>query len=335
MKTIKNQVPPPARLISLDLLRTLAIILMLANHVFIYLAAPHRPLPPPIYTFFLFTTFSSALFLFLTGFLLIRSFHLSHHHSTWLKPKLFTAIKLIFISFLLNLLDPHPSHLLSTGILQTIGVLWIIASLILACLPTKIHLPIFLLLLLISVLTPHFLLASHLHLPFVNSFGFPLLPFGSYFFLGLITHIFLPKPQTFTTFSILTLSLIITFSITISPPLIGVLSNLNVYQGFWQPGIFLNLFTLCFIFLSLTFTLHVKLLPQSTQLTTLLSLPGKFSLEIYIFHLYAIYLLARSNLIHLTTTTQFTLALVIVVTITYIFSLLRQFISPTKTIQSR
>lgn len=175
------------RYLFLDWLKVIAIGLMIYDHIFKFLY-PKIELSLSLQVLAIFTPLSSFLFLAISGFLLGYTFNRRPSQKyAWHKIK--RGLLLMIISYSLWLLQINPASIWSTGILQTLGVLWILSLAILWSLKNNPQLRLLVLAFsfFLILIANQFMSQNAIYIPFISSSSFPLLPHAGYFFLGLIT----------------------------------------------------------------------------------------------------------------------------------------------------
>ncbi|MFC1483261.1 heparan-alpha-glucosaminide N-acetyltransferase domain-containing protein [Candidatus Margulisiibacteriota bacterium] len=169
-----------SRDIVVDIMRTVALFMMVATHVVrglerlgVYLVRGHVT----ALTFMMhYEAFIAGLFLFLVGY----SYHLSTRKRYWQKAVILIGISIII--FLLNYGWHFPHLFLGTGILQTIGF----SLLLLMFLHTKVWLHgVFLIICLLGSLLNDFIL-----IPGLTVGSFPLIPYFAFVVLGSLFYMY-------------------------------------------------------------------------------------------------------------------------------------------------
>lgn len=271
----------PQRLFFLDLLKTCALVIMFYDHTLKIL------LPPSIYSslpveIFLdrYAPIASALFLSVAGYNLALSFNRQKIFSVWLKRKLVYVAWLILLSYsLAAVVSFEDIHWLASGILQTIGVCVLLGIGLLNTLkPGFQRVLVYSLIILGTLIASQSLLSLQIYIPFITSYSFPLLPFFSYFTLGMLLfqlqsiNVILKTNQ-----QLISLAFLVATGLVLSP-----FSHIWVIQGYWIPNAVLNMWLL----LALTWLfLWLSKQEQVIRAGKFLALPGKNTLVLYVGHL--------------------------------------------------
>lgn len=292
----KNSTPLHHRFLFIDLLKIVAITLMIYNHVF---NEWYRFTEPNIfYHFNNLTRMSSALFLFLTGLLFMLSFKKMADQRAWFKQKTVRAIGLIAVSLVLFFLDPTSNlkYFYSSGILQLIGVLYLLTIPVLLIKSNKVIKYTLTSLYILVLFSTYLLRNSGIFIPFLNSYSFPLLPHTAYFLLGLLTALLLPPTNKLRSYlwQPLTISFVFTLvylEVFIEPTVLVLFELVITQFGYWQPTSVL----VCIIsglILGLYLVLrNIESTLQKLKRSNWISVLSAYSLEIYVFHLLLIHLL--------------------------------------------
>lgn len=285
------------RFLDLDLLKLVAIGLMIYDHVIKFLL-DHTSfeLSYELYFLFLFTPFSSALFLFISGILLQHRLSLGINKDKYFIKRLTVGLILIILSYGLWVLSINQGHWASTGILQTLGFLWIGGVLFNRLTQGKLRL-LWLGLIILSVLgLNQFLLGQNILIPFINSFSFSLLPHGVYFLWGM--WLVLLK-QAYSRLArgwvlcILGISGVVATHLLSGKNLLLALHELPVRFGYWSPSLTMVSYTLWIFLVIFVFVLKFPY-PQKPGLgSLLLAKIAKHALLIYISHLVGLKVLEK------------------------------------------
>lgn len=284
------------RLVALDLLKVTAIALMIYDHVikFLYKMDPQH-ISQAMWLVFTFTPLSSALFLFLSGYLLNRS--LTRGESLppgYYRKRSFYAFVLIGLSYGMWAIGVTEGHFLSTGILQLLGVLWLLALVLRYGIssPWWYRTTTWLLVPLLYILHQE-MQAWSWFVPFVSSHSFSLLPHSIYFLFGMVlgdrsvsqyldlrVRFLLPAGGV----GLLILNL------ASSPNLYQALISMKIVHGYWVPSSALILHTLlfltvCGLLISLPGPRAMIITSSLDLIARPVSLIARLSLPIYLAHL--------------------------------------------------
>jgi hypothetical protein len=241
-----------------------------------------------LYFLFLFTPFSSALFLFISGILLQHRLSLDTNQAKYFIKRLTAGMILIILSYGLWVMSINQGHCASTGILQTLGFLWIGGVLFNRLTQGKPRL-LWLGLIILSVLgLNQFLLDQNILIPFINSFSFSLLPHGVYFLWGMLLVLL---KQAYSRLArgwvlcILGISGVVVTYLLSGKNLLLALHQLPVRFGYWSPSLTMVSYTLWIFLVIFVFVLKFPY-PQKPGLgSLLLAKIAKHALLIYISHM--------------------------------------------------
>lgn len=286
------------RFLDLDLIKLLAISLMIYDHVIKFLLINFEiEITPTLYYLFILSPFSSAIFLFVSGLLLQYRINIYDNRSQYFYKRISRGMILIAISYLLWISTVTVGHPASTGILQTLGVLWIIGVLINRLIPKGQI--IILALLWVSILGLHiWLRQTGISIPFLNTQSFPLLPHSLYFLLGMclaqLKTKVLPSNHKYFLVTAGASGLILTYLFS-GRDILTELIEVPVLFGYWSPSLVLIAYTTFLLIILSSLTLRFAAPAKANLTSTIITKTAQLALPIYIGHLVVLRLLEFKN----------------------------------------
>lgn len=289
------------RIVTFDLLRGIAILLMIYDHSLKSIQALH-PTSADYYIAVIldhFVPLSSALFLFISGCLISYTFNKAEDTQAWLHGKIKRSLQLILLSYFLFIplffTQPENSHWLSTGILQTLGVLTFISALFLYLVSSRIIISLAVLNIILFTLNLINSIQPLPNLAFITAYGFPLLPHSGYFFAGLFfesiyNKVIAKRAHQFVWFSFILASIVLLIS---KQDPLSIFDELTIKLGHWQPTIELMVYvTLMMMAVKTILEKNDRRLAKINQIRPIIDL-GRFALEVYVIHLVLLALLQQ------------------------------------------
>lgn len=183
----------------------------------------------------------------------------------------------------------------SSGILQTIGFFQLLALPLLYLFQKPAHRLIWYTLAISGLMIlNHILLSNLILIPFITSDSFPLIPFAPWFLVGLLSYELTALIHKLPKFGVFWgLATILTTYLVFSP-----LQQVWVVERYWQPSWILTLWLMIGFILFVHILMPFEKIIRKNLLLQKISLPGKYSLTIYVSHLYFLWLLSFSIKMH-------------------------------------